>query len=63
MRATCAADPRDVRDRLLQALAICDRLNRCIGASSGALLELVQPAADQLGGRMHIDRVRAPGVD
>ncbi len=51
------ADPRDGRDRMLQALAICDRLKRCLADVGAAAMGLVQPPADQLAERLGIRKV------
>ncbi|GLC49607.1 Pyruvate phosphate dikinase, PEP/pyruvate binding domain, partial [Pleodorina starrii] len=47
-------DPRDARDRMLQSLAITERLKRNLADQGAALLGLMQPPADELGRRLKL---------
>ncbi|PNW79708.1 hypothetical protein CHLRE_08g363874v5 [Chlamydomonas reinhardtii] len=55
-------DPRDAKDRMLQALAICDRLKRSLAEHSGTLMALLQPPADTLAARLGIAQAAVGGI-
>ncbi|KAG2439142.1 hypothetical protein HXX76_004509 [Chlamydomonas incerta] len=55
-------DPRDAKDRMLQALAICDRIKRSLAEHSGALMGLIQPPAATLAERLGIQPEAVGGI-
>ncbi|EFJ48915.1 hypothetical protein VOLCADRAFT_104469 [Volvox carteri f. nagariensis] len=55
-------DPRDARDRMLQALAIAERLKRFLADHGAALIGLIQPAAEALADRLKLQPAAVSGV-
>ncbi|KAG2427905.1 hypothetical protein HYH02_014507 [Chlamydomonas schloesseri] len=55
-------DPRDAKDRMLQALAICDRIKRSLAEHGGALMGLLQPPAAALAERLGIAPAAVGGI-
>ncbi|GIL62435.1 hypothetical protein Vafri_16667 [Volvox africanus] len=55
-------DPRDAKDRMLQGLAIAERLKRYLADQGAALMGLIQPATDALADRLKLPPEAVKGV-
>ncbi|KXZ47751.1 hypothetical protein GPECTOR_33g633 [Gonium pectorale] len=55
-------DPRDARDRMLQTLAICDRVKRALADGAAALMGMLQPPAAALADKLRLPAEAVAGL-